>query len=386
MFLKIGDKYLESFITDIEQSGIAYELNEEKYPNILSSYVAEDVFDNSSWLSESVYKDIFDHFDFKPELKVNIVDGVQSFAPFFTGNINFISSPTSNYWYLYIRFPKTQIIYHWDKLIYSYDIPRITKIIEATIFSNRDLFYGTKINNGETLSTIVHAKETFVTQSVTEELQLPEFALPYYEGFNLYANKTWLGIYRRDEMYPLAFLKDVCSICAKTKIGRMYTTPWKSIIIKGIEQKDRKMWEYALGRYRINVRHASNELNWQVEDLCDEGLALKRYIIRQFDRDDVRTFGLCFAVKTMPATGLFGSVIIKKGVNPSSNQRKTLDRFDILYKKDFNPNSRELVLFRKDVEKENLGIYLISLCKYFYKLQSEENLIPNQIYQETATR
>jgi rubredoxin len=366
----------------LEEAQIFYEENETVYPNIISSYVGEDVFDNANWLSEGVYADILDQFDFKPRLKINLVEGNQSFVPFFTGNINFISAPLSNYWYLYIRFPKTNNLYCWKALIYSFDIPRISKLIEATIFANKDLFYAKEEASGDTLYAIVHAKETFVTQPITEELQLPNFALPYYEGFNRYGNKTWLGIYRRDESFPVAFLKEVCLICRKTKIGQLYITPWKSLIIKGIDSADRKLWDLVLGKYRINVRHASNELNWQVEDLSEEALTLKRYIIRHFDRDDVRTYGLCFAIKTGPKTGLFGSVIIRKKENGSSNQRRALDRYDIFYTKDFKPNSKEVLLFRKDIEKENLGVYLVSLCKYFYEQQNQEESILHHIYRD----
>lgn len=382
LYLKPNEKYLEQLKTQLQEAQIFYEENESSYPNIISSYVAEDVFDNANWLSEGVYADILDQFDFKPRLKINIVEGRQSFVPFFTGNINFISAPLSNYWYLYIRFPKTNSLFCWKALIYSFDIPRITRLIEATIFENRDLFYEREEANGDTLFTIVHAKENFITQPITEALELPNFALPYYEGFNRYANKTWLGIYRRDESFPVAFLKEVCLICLKTKIGQLYITPWKSLIIKGIEASDRKLWDLVLGKYRINVRHASNELNWQVEDLSEEALTLKRYIIRHFDRDDVRTYGLCFAIKTQPKTGLFGSVVIRKKENNSSNQRRALDRYDILYTKDFIPNSKDLILFRKDIEKENLGVYLVSLCKYYYEQQNQEGSILHHIYRD----
>jgi rubredoxin len=248
------------------------------------------------------------------------------------------------------------------------------------------LFYENDEASGDTLYTIVHAKENFVTQPITEELLLPNFALPYYEGFNRYANKTWLGIYRRDELFPVAFLKEVCLICRKTKIGQLYITPWKSLIIKGIDSADRKLWDLVLGKYRINVRHASNELNWQVEDLSEEALTLKRYIIRHFDRDDVRTYGLCFAIKTQPKTGLFGSVIIRKKENESYNQRRAFDRYDILYTRDFKPNSKEVVLFRKDVEKENLGVYLVSLCKYFYEQQNEADIVLHHIYRDEEVK
>jgi hypothetical protein len=98
------------------------------YPNIVSSYIADGIFNQENWLKEGVYKDIFDLFDYKPLLKINLVDGNQTFAPFFTGNLNFISSSVSNYWYLQIGYPKTNILYSWPSLIYSDDIPAIAKV------------------------------------------------------------------------------------------------------------------------------------------------------------------------------------------------------------------------------------------------------------------
>jgi rubredoxin len=160
---------------------------------------------------------------------------------------------------------------------------------------------------------------------------------------------------------------DVCHICLNGRIGQLYATPWKSIIIKNIDPSSRKIWDQVLGKYRINVRHAANELNWQVEDLSEEGLQLKRHIIRHFDKEDVRTYGLCFALQTKPSSSMFGSIIIQKQPAKNANQLKSLDRYNIFYKKKFNPNERELVLFREGVEKEHLSIYLVNLCKFFYE-------------------
>ena len=213
------------------------------------------------------------------------------------------------------------------------------------------------------------SKETlhFISKAIDRELEIPKFSLPYYEGFNKNDNSYWLGIYRRDELFSVYFLIDVCNICMQTKIGQLYTTSWKSIIIKGIENKHRNLWDYVLGTYRINVRHAANELNWQVEDNNEEGLMLKRHVIRHFDKEDVRTYGLSFAVKTKASSSMFGSVIIRKQQSKNANRLKSLDRFDILYTTDFNPNSSLYKVFRKDVEKDYLGIYLVSLCKFFYE-------------------
>ena len=47
-------------------------MNKDDYPNIVSSYPAEEVFITNTWLSEGVYKDIFDLMDYQPRLKINI--------------------------------------------------------------------------------------------------------------------------------------------------------------------------------------------------------------------------------------------------------------------------------------------------------------------------
>ena len=356
----------------------------EATPNIVSSYVAAGIFTADSWLREGVYKDIFGLFDYKPRLKINVCDSGQAFVPFFTGNINWISSSSQHFWHLYIRFPKTQKIYQWPELVYTNDIATLSEIIEQAIFVDRDSYFGNEFADGTTLFNHASSVTTYISKKAEQQLSLPDFSLPYYEGFNRHGNQYWLGIYRRDEMFPVAFLKEICSICIETKIGQFYTTPWKSIIIKGIEHAHRKLWDYALGKSRINVRHAANELNWQVEDNTEEGLSLKRHVIRFFDKEDVRTYGLCFAVQTKLSSGMFGSIVIRKCQVKNPHRLKALERFDILYKSDFNPNSSRLVLFRDNVEKNHIGTYLISLCKLFY--DSEKHKLADGVKQLKESR
>lgn len=385
LFMKVKVEKRAQLEEDLKMANIFFETERDEFPNIVSSYVTEGVFQGAQWVSEGVYRDVLDHFDFHPRLRINLSDNGQTFTPFFTGHLNFVSSEKNNYWFLHVRFPKTSQVHAWNNLIYTEDIPRLCKVIEDVVFENKELFYGNEhISIGE-LYRKVAEKENFVTLPVEQSLKLPQFALPYYEGFNQYNNKTWLGIYRRDEVYSIAFLRDICAICKETKIGQIYTTPWKSLIIKGIELHQRKLWDFVLGKYRINVRHASSELCWQVEDMNEDALNLKRHLIRHFDRDDVRTYGLCFAIKTQPNTSLFGSILVRKLPNESRNQRRALDRYDIFYTKDFNPNSSEYMLFRKEVPKEFLDTYLVSLSKYFYEQNSEQDLIPHAAYLENES-
>jgi len=356
----------------------------EVMPNIVSSYPAANIFTADTWLKEGVYKDIFYALDHTPQLKINVCDNSQSFVPFFTGHINWIASPNTHYWYLYIRFPKTHTVYCWPELIYTNDVAQVSKQLEAILLQDREAYYGNDKADGKKLFANFKKIHSYIGKPIETELVLPKFYLPYYEGFNQVDNNYWLGIYRRDELFPVSFLIDVCDICLETKVGQLYTTPWKSIIVKGIERSNRILWDHALGKYRINVRHAANELNWQVGDTGEEGLVLKRHIVRYFDKEDVRTYGLSFAVQIYPSSSMFGSVIIRKQQNKNPHKLKSLERFDILYNPDFNPNSGELIMYRDGVEKDHIGTYLVSLCKMFYEQESKTDILHHHVNVQPA--
>ena len=371
LYFTIEAGYLEDLEAEMLRTEIHYETDADCYPNVVSSYVADIIFNQEGWLREGVYKDILDAFDFRSRLKINIVDNQQSFVPFFSGNINFIASDTSNYWFMYVRFPKSGTHYCCPSLFYSDDIPSIAKKAEEIILDSPKLFYDQKDADEALFFKMLAKRAGAAFQQSIAELKLPVFHLPYYEGFNKYNNRYWLGIYRRNELFSLDFLKDVCLLCLKTRIGQMYTTPWKSIMIKGIEVPDRNEWGLLLSKYRLNVRHAANELNWQIEDICDEGLELKKRLVREFEEADLRTYQLCFAIKTQPKTGLSGSIIIKKNQN---------GLYDLLHTKDFNPNSKDYAVYLELVKPELLSAHLISLCNEFYDRQSK-NISVAPVYQ-----
>jgi rubredoxin len=367
LFIRASPDQVESLEHEFFVANIEFELDMDQHPNILSSYVSQNIFGSSTWLGEGVYRDVLDLFDYRPKLKINLVNSNQTFVPFFTGNLNFVNSVVSNYWHLHIRFPKTNTFYVWPVLVYTEDIALLSRDLEEAILKRPDLYCNREDIDGTKLYQKIGSETRFIQQPATAQLELPDFSLPYYEGFNKYdGNKFWLGIYRRDESFSCAFLADLCNLCIRSRIAQFYITPWKSIVIKGIEEQ--LPWNRILAKHRINVRHASNELNWQVEDQCTYGLNLKHYLVKQFDSEDLRTFKLSFAIKVNPKTGLFGSVIIRR------QQDKAQEIFDVLHTRNFNPNSKDFVTFETDVTLNGLTPVLISLCDHYYDLQTEDAL------------
>ena len=318
-----------TFKQRMEVLGIDYYIDTNPHPNVVSSYVSEEVFQQGNWLSEGIYKDIFDTIDFNPRLKINISDSGQSFTPFFSGHINFISSDVPNFWYLYVRKPKSNDLQVYEKLVFSNEIGAISKHLQEALLNEEEVIF-------DQLPTIISAEKK-------NELKLPKFTLPYYEGFNRYGSKTWLGIYKRSELFDINFLIDLCSLCLETKVGEICLTPWKSIIVKNIKEDDRKKWSALLAKFDINVRHAANELNWQIEDASEEGLKLKQKLIKYFNERDLRTFGICLGVKTLEKTEVFASIMVKK------HRKFLVNLYDITYTTDYDPNGRNVAHYAKNL-------------------------------------
>ncbi len=347
LLIDITNYNIPLFTRELNKLGIDHEIDINKYPNIISSYPAQEIFIRNTWLTEGIYKDILNNIDFKPLTKVNICDGNQSFTPMLTGNINWIaSSQADHYWHLIIRFPKTNVIYQWDQLCYTNHIAQLTKALEEIIKDNSVTFIDNQAAKGEELFSLLD-QQNFILRPAEKPVSLSSFNLPYYEGLNRYNNKYWLGIYRRDELFSVAFLKKLCQLCLDTKLGQLCCTSWKTIIIKGIEEKDKKHWNTLLEEFELNMRHAANELNFQVEDNCGEGLALKHFLVNHFSNEDIRTFGICFGIKTRKKSEVFSSILIQKRHLINFLGLKILPVYDILCAKDFNPNERTGEVFSR---------------------------------------
>ncbi|MEJ2881607.1 rubredoxin [Pedobacter sp. GR22-6] len=378
LLVDVASYHIDTFTGELDQLAIPYERGHNTCPNIVSSYPAEGIFISNTWLTEGVYKDVLDAIDFEPAVKVNISDSDQSFTPMLTGNINWIaSSVNEHYWHLIIRFPKTNVTYEWDQLCYTNHIATVTQLLEQIITNNAEQFIDNEMASGASLFSMLEQND-FILKSAENPVALSSFNLPYYEGLNPYNNKYWLGIYRRDELFDIAFLKKLCQLCLETKLGQLCCTPWKSIIIKGIDEKDKAHWNKLLEEFKLNMRHAANELNFQVEDNCLEGLALKSFLVKHLSIDDTRTFGICFGIKTRKKSEVFSSILIQQRYLLNCFGLKLFPVYDILCAKDFNPNERTGEIFSRSNPKTILPEQLRRAILRFHQYRSATIKLHNQ--------
>jgi hypothetical protein len=200
--------------------GIDYELGSDVsvYQNIVSSYVAVHVTETTNWVKEDTYHFVIDNFDYRPKIKINIVDPVQSLVPLFTGELNFVASKEENYWYLYIR--NGNQIECWPKLIFTQDIAIISRILEELILNFANITV-------EELFVIIQSRKRINYHPIAEVLKFTDTAFPYYEGINAMLNGLfWLGLYWRNDQYDIDFMSATCRLCQETIIAKINIIPW----------------------------------------------------------------------------------------------------------------------------------------------------------------
>lgn len=337
------------------------------YQNILCSYVSADIFPATPWLKGSTYLYILEQFRYNPTLKVNITDPKQQLVPLYNGHINFIASESEDYWYLNLKLPNWKTEVGFPVLIYSWDIPKIAEAIEEFYEETTDI---------NLLFDLINEKIETNSRTIEKTLVVPFHPFPYYEGMNkLDINDYWLGLYWRNNEYDLAFLEEFCDFCLESRVGKICITPWKSFIIKGINKKYKLNLEKLLGKKGINVRHSSLELNWHLPVDDKEALELKKFIVRNFDQNDISTYGLNFSIYESEnnETYFTSAVIEKNQVSTIIKEFQVRPTYNVLYCKNFNPNTREYLIYAQNVDKMELPGLLMELSKlYFEKLGEEE--------------
>lgn len=362
-------------------------VSDDTQQNIVCSYVSSDIFQNTSWLNGVKYLYILENFRYSPKLKINITDPKQQIIPAFSGELNFIASEHEDYWYLNLKLPHWNEAVFYPVLIYSYDIHKISKEIE-------DIY--TDADDVEELFDLINANLETNNRTIEKKLVIPYEPFPYYEGMNkMGINRYWLGLYWRNNKYDLNFLKDFSDFCLDHRVGKICITTWKSFIVKGIYQEDKLTLEKFLGKRGINVRHSSLEMNWHIPVANTDALNLKEFIVKSFDQNDISTYGMTFGISNFGDNkGYFTTAMVEKNKTPDIVKNfQVRPTFNVLYSKNFDPNTQDYIVYAQDVDKVELPGLLMELSKMYFdqlgdtpqeiedKKAKKESAITTEIYQ-----
>lgn len=125
-----------------------------------------------------------------------------------------------------------------------------------------------------------------------------------------------------------------------------------------------------MGKFGINERHSSLELNWHLPVIDPEALELKRFLVRELDQQDISTHGLTFTINMGRKMFFFTSIVIEKSLKTEGS---SADRYNILYAKNFLPTNITYFTYARNVKKEIIPALLIELSKlYFRQLNPEK--------------
>ncbi len=353
------EKNKSEILNELNAVGLLAIEKAESSKNITSSLVSADIFGKNGWVSEGIIQDILLNFDAQLSVSVNIADVNQSLTALFNSDLNFVSSNVLNYWYLYIRNAETGKLHLWPELVYGTDIALVSYNIEEDFRSN----FAFEISE---LFARIKAKIYYICLPITEDLKVPRYRFSYYEGMNRYENRYWLGIYRRKERLRATVLKEIATLIQETKSGVMYLSPWKSLVIKNIQEQDRIKWEMLLGDYGYNLRHSCSDLIWKTPDLDKRAYKIKKRIVRALDNKDVRTFGVTFGLKTSKTPVSNTSIIIVENTLLSIGKLKIIKTYSLYHTPDFNPNNPNQQLYRMNIDGIHLADIIKDLCKKYY--------------------
>lgn len=346
------------------------ELSSNKYHNIVSSYVSTNILPSTAWLNSTIYLYILEQIHFLPELKINITDPQQRLVPLFTGNLNFIASKHPDYWYLHVDLPAYPPNNYYPALIHTWNVATIAQAIQENY---------KQTNTIPELFDRINQKVVTQNRTMDKGLVIQYEPFPYYEGMNrMNLDEYWLGLYWRNNQYDLHFLQAMCELCSECKIGKICITPWKSFIVKGIHESYKIPWEKFLGKYGINVRHSSLELNWHIPVNDPEALELKRFMVRNFDQNDISTYGLTFGIGHTQNTRYFTAIVIVKNPTPELAKKYHIrPTYNVQYSRDFDPNTCEYITYAQDVDKVELPGLVMELSRLYFeqlgKIRPQEN-------------
>ncbi|WP_299260856.1 rubredoxin [uncultured Aquimarina sp.] len=332
----------------------------ETEQNISCSYVSIDIFNSTVWLRGTTYLYILEQFRYKPKLKINISDPQQQMVSLFSGDLNFIASANEDYWYLFLKLPGWEEVFY-PVLIFTWDIAKVAQEIEK-IYQ--------KVNNVDELFQFLNESIDTNNRVVEKPLSVSFKPFPYYEGMNkMGINQYWLGLYWRNNQYDLKFLKALCEFCIEYRIGKMCLTPWKSFIIKGIPKECKLPLEKLLGQLGINVRHSALELNWHLPVANQKALDLKKFLVMNFDQNDISTYGMTFTISiNRNQKRYFTSVVIEENKTPEAIKDFVIrPTYNVLYAQKFDPNTRNYIVYAQDIDQMDLPAILLELTKAYFQ-------------------
>ena len=312
--------------------------------NIMSSALSQDIENNTDWLSESDYLALLEELERPLNFSLSITDPRQSLCPLYLSEVNLCAAPVQDHWRITLRPAGRKPIFA-DFYISSRALPEALKFL--------DLNHAPQLSAANLLDTL---KDRFknsllpLPENMNSENTKGRAENPAdYEGFHEYGEGfTWLGVYNRYNKYSTLLLDEISYYCRRSGIGRLYLTPWHSILIKKIPLKHREEWIRLMNRHGVNLRHGSAALNWRIEGANPRHIKLKNRVISGLVNEELGLQGMSFGIMKKYTGEEINILIEPSGKFP-------LKRYNLLYKKGFVREGEKWEIFKNGLRAGQLS-------------------------------
>ena len=330
------------------------------------------------WLDVGIIQSILAGIRLRPSFAVNVADPHQDLLPLTSGLLNFLAADEVDSWRIAIaadhhprrgaRAPGRHDRVTLPYLVPSEYVAEAVRAAEETVVDagaesshlSEDLAHAIRVRLG---TRLVHA-------DAGQRLPPPEYG--DYEGVHPVQSSSgyWIGMSAGTRPFRHRFLEQMCMRAAQQGIGAVFTTCWRSLVLKNVAQEHLPEWRMLLGRHGVRVRHADAALHWQVSDRLPEARELAGTMIARLSRRSIVTSGLSFAVTDDPTRHE-----VAVAIQPLADERLPLSglrrRYAVRHREGFDRHNPGWLTFARRLRERDLAAALAVLTRRFYRDDGE---------------
>ena len=348
------------------------------HPNITSSAAATGIMRGARWLDAGIIQSILAGIRLRPSFAVNVADPHQDLLPLTSGLVNFLAADEVDSWRIAIaadHHPRrgARAPGRHDRVTLPYLVP--SEYVAEAVRAAEETVVDTGAESSRLSEDLAHAIRArlgtrLVGADAGQRLPPPEYG--DYEGVHPMQSGSgyWIGMSAGTRPFRHRFLEQLCMRAAQQGIGAVFTTCWRSLVLKNVAPEHLPEWRMLLGRHGVRVRHADAALHWQVCERLPEARELAGTMIARLSRRSIVTSGLSFAVTDDPTRHE-----VAVAIQPLADERSLLSglrrRYAVRHREGFDRHNPGWLTFARRLRERDLAPALADLTRRFYRDDGE---------------
>jgi len=219
--------------------------------NPTSTAPVADFGEGRPWVRESTFSDALEGLGANRGVSVHLADPLQRFLPLLCGTINFIAAPREEQWETVLVFPGSAPLAAPGP-VRGKDLAAVARRLEA-VLQRRDAESFLRHGGMEDVVGGLLTENAMDTPPPLARYRAPAMACEWVQPPGGWAAKL---------------IEDLCIIAVKFGVSTVGATPWRTLILGGLDEAGRDGVE----RVCLNHRHAPNANPWRQRLLVSSGL------------------------------------------------------------------------------------------------------------------